>query len=106
MCYTVLEAVDQSLGCLRADCASLQVQHEFHQPFSDEEDDGGQHNEGPHSKAQRLRGASQQSLTGVSAGSLPAVVVAALCLSHALSMHTCILSLQSQLQQSSWAACN
>lgn len=57
-------AGDRSLGCLGADCASIQAHGEFNQPFSEEEDDTGQHSEGPHSKAQRLRGASQQSLTG------------------------------------------
>lgn len=52
------------MTCMVADCASIQAQAEFNQPFSDEEDERGQHNEGPHSKSQRLRGASQQSLTG------------------------------------------
>lgn len=41
-----------------ADCASIQAQNEFDLPFSDEDETG------PHNKSQRLRGASQQSLTG------------------------------------------
>ena len=67
----VCKAGHGGVGCLLADCASIQAQVEFHQPFSDEEDEGGLPSEGPHSKAQRLRGASQQSLTGVFLKHLP-----------------------------------
>ena len=73
VCYIFWEAGEASLGCLPADCASIQAQVEFNQPFSDDEDEGGQHSEGPHSKAQRLRGASQQSLTGLPLHHLPDV---------------------------------
>ena len=42
-----------------ADCASIQAQNEFDLPVSDEDETG------PQNKSQRLRGASQQSLTGI-----------------------------------------
>ena len=66
MPYCCMERHEEHIitgGCIHslracADCASIQAQNEFDLPFSDEDETG------PHNKSQRLRGASQQSLTG------------------------------------------